>query len=165
MALGLAGASSAEDTLGMGVLCGSSCGVGVQASADTMVAAVPGGIFAITVAYLPPSAEDAFVAGREVKCSPVALRVDALRIGGREGSVDVEFGERVELAAGESVRIVQDVARSAPGVGPDMEQVSFRLRAEAASGSCDLVASGLFFESDGAPPRPFSVLVDDGSKR
>jgi len=164
LALLVASQSRAEDGIDFAVDCGGACGIGTLTSSDLLLAAVPGGKFVITVAHLAPSPEDAFVRGRPIKCSPVEFRVDTLRIGGRDGLVDVELGYKQELAAGESLRIVRAVDPNQPGVGPDMDQLTFRLRAAKVSHACNLIASGMFFGDDASAPTPFSLLVDDGRK-
>lgn len=161
-ALGFATASPAEDTLDFGILCGPFCGEEVAPSIAEFVPATPGGTFAIAVAHVAPSPEDAFVKGRPVECKPVALRVDSMHVEGEDGRVAVELGERVELEAGKAVRFVQDVDPRALRVDPGMELVGFRLRSEPTSEPCGLIATGLFFAGDGSAPRPFGIQVDAG---
>lgn len=160
MAFGFATASQAEDGLVWDIACGADCGQGVVPSTAELVPATPGGTFAIAIAHVAPSPEDAFVQGRPVECKPVALRVDSMRVDGTDGRVRVELGERAELRAGQSVRFVQDVDPRAPRVAPDMELVSFRLRSEPTSESCRLIATGLFFAADDTAPTPFGIQVD-----
>lgn len=163
--LGPSGASHAEDGLDFAVNCGGGCGLGTQTASDKLLAAIPGGVFVITVAHLAPSPEDAFVRGKAVECRPAEFRVDMLQIGARDGAVAVEVGEKQMLAPGKSARIVHGVSPNSTNAGADMDQLAFRIRAARVSPRCDVVASGMFYESAASmQPIPFSLLVDDGVK-
>ncbi|NNL66167.1 MAG: hypothetical protein HKP30_07995 [Myxococcales bacterium] len=165
MALGLASASQADDAFPFAIGCGGACGIGTLVGSDLLVNAVPGGVFVVTVAHLAPTLETAFRRGKPVECRSVEFRVDTLRIGAQE--VEVEFGDRLELAPGQSTRIIQSVDMDAntQAAAYDMDQLAFRLRAEKLSSPCKLVASGAFFEDASSTHAvPFSLLVDDGAK-
>ena len=165
MALGLASTSQAEDTLGFAVDCGSACGVGTLALPETLVATIPGGVYVVTVAYLAPSFEDAFVNGDPVECNPVEFRIDTLQIG-RDGAIEVEIGEKQELAQGKATRVVHEVSPNAVGAASEMNQMAFSLRAAKVKGPCRLIAGGMQFDEDpSTKPSPFSLLVNDGTAR
>ena len=121
----------------------------------SFLSALPGGVFVVTVAYIGSSPEDAFSRGKPKTCDAVRFRVDTLRVNNDLGSVEVELGERQELAPGETSRIVyaMDQRNLADLPTYEMDLMGFRFRSESTSPHCSLVANGLFFAgpADSAP--------------
>ena len=125
------------------------------------MSAIPGGTFVVTVAHIGPSPEDAIVRGRPATCDAVRFRLDALKLKTGDGSVEVELGERQELAPGESYRMVYPVEpRDGTNLPTyDLDQMGFRLRSEPASSRCSVVANGLFYADPATTaPIPFALI-------
>ena len=115
--------------------------------------------------YIGSGPEDAVFRGRPAKCDAVRFRVDTLRVSNELGSVEVELGERQELAPGESYRVVysMDPRNGADQPTYEMDLMGFRFRAEKTSPHCSLVATGLFFaDADTSVPIPFALIPSVG---
>ena len=149
---------SEETNPGLAIGCGKKCST--FPGNGSFHTAIPGGTFVITVAHLAPGPEDALVRTKPRTCEPIRFRVDTLTAKAADGSVAVALGERKQLGAGQSARIVHSVtpgSSNAPTI--DLDQVGFRVRADPASTYCRVVASGLFFpEPTSTSPIPFELL-------
>ena len=131
----------------------------------SFLSALPGGVFVVTVAYIGSGPEDAIGRGKPKNCGAVQFRVDALTVRNDLGSVEVELGERQELAPGETSRIVyaMDQRNGANLPSYEMDLMGFRFRAEPTSPHCSLVANGLFFADQVASaPIPFALIPSLG---
>lgn len=131
----------------------------------SFLSALPGGVFVVTVAYIGSSPEDAFGRGKPKNCGAVRFRIDTLRVKNDLGSVEVELGERQELAPGETSRIVyaMDQQNGADLPTYEMDLMGFRFRSEPTSPRCSLVATGLFFADPVASaPIPFALIPSVG---
>lgn len=166
--LGFSGAGLAEDGSPVfGVSCGGGCAdVLARTLPNSLLSAIPGGTFVVTVAHIAPSPEEAVANRRPVKCKPVQFRVDMLRVQSINGLVEVELGDRKSLEAGEASRIVYHVdEQGAYGLPSyDLDLMGFRFRAEPPSSQCNIVASGLFYpDSVTNTPVQFSLIPGAGS--
>ena len=137
----------------------------VKSRPGSFLSALPGGVFVVTVAYIGAGPEDAIFRGKPVKCDAVRFRVDTLRVSNDLGSVEVELGERQELAPGESYRVVYSMDQRDGANLPnyEMDLMGFRFRAESTSRHCSLVATGLFFADPAtSAPIPFALIPSVG---
>ena len=146
--------------------CGGNCaGVLAKTSPNSLLNAIPGGTFVITIAHLGPSPEDAIVRGVPAKCNPVEFRVDMLKVKTQEGMIEVELGEQKTLAAGEASQVIYTVdPNSGPGLPTyELDMMGFRFRSEPASSRCSIAASGLFYpEPSASSPIPFALIASSG---
>ncbi len=143
-------ASHAEDTLNYNIV----GGLATQTQPSFMTA-IPGSTFVITVAHVGPTLNDRFG-----QCKTVRFRVDTLMVGAK-GRVEVEMGEPQRIEAGKASRIVHKVGREGAAnlAAIGFDQRGFILTANRASEGCNLVASGLLFDSPNtAEPVPVPIL-------
>jgi hypothetical protein len=141
--------SRAEDGIyPLNIYCGANCGdLTAKTRPDSLVSAIPGGTFVITVAHVAPSPEDAMVNGMPASCDPAKFRIDTLTLKTEDGSIEVELGEQQSLAPGETYRMMYNVSPNS-GSGRatyELDQMAFRFRSGASSSRCSVIANGQFY--------------------
>lgn len=156
--LALSFAITAEDGLPLvAVDCGTGCARTIEGLG--LMQAQPGTTFVITILHLPPAPEEAMDNGQPINCSPVRVRVDTLTANAGAQTLDLELGERNELEAGKSVRIVHTIPGQVGPVPEILPRIGFNVRADQASSPCSLVSSALMFDDMAPTAAPMSVAL------
>lgn len=130
---------------------------------------VPGRTFVLTVAYHPPSPEDAVVRRVPVNCKPAKVRVDTHTISPGNNSIGIELGPQQTVGVGKVYQFRHSVA---PRVGSDFQAlradlVAFRIRADTGNPHCQLSFSGLLHEgpNSGLMPKQIQFAPTSNPKR
>jgi hypothetical protein len=160
MACAFAGPVHGEDAIPFDAVdCGGGCATPSPVTHFLRDAA--GASFVINIAYLAPPPEEAFIDQTPVVCETINFRVDTLAIAAAKGEIAVTLGDGQRLTPGNSIQLVQRARAKQNEKGlvtSEMDMMGFRVRSEAPSSRCSLVASGLYYANDNASPIPFAVL-------